>query len=109
LIPFDSFDDKTGQQIQTDQQFIGTIMGDHCKTSINTMLNTGTTIGVCSNIFSSDFPPKYVRSFRWLGDENQQYIFDKALKTMQRVMERRGFALTSDYEQVMESIFENDS
>lgn len=102
-------DYRTGNQIQTDQQFIGTIMGDHCKTSINTMLNTGTIIGVSSNIFCSRFPPKHVRSFRWLGDENQQYIFDKALETMHKVMERREFTLTSDYEKMMESIFKNDS
>ena len=101
-------DFKTRQQIQTDQQFIGTIMGDHCKTSINTMLNTGTLIGVSSNIFCSGFPPKCVSSFRWLGDTNQTYILDKAIDTMQKVMGRRDCSLTPEYKKMMETIFEQE-
>jgi UDP-N-acetylglucosamine diphosphorylase/glucosamine-1-phosphate N-acetyltransferase len=53
----------------TDRQFCGTIMGDHCKTSINTMLNTGTVIGVGSNIFGGGFPPKFIPCFSWGGPD----------------------------------------
>ncbi|PKR79435.1 glucose-1-phosphate thymidylyltransferase, partial [Brumimicrobium salinarum] len=50
---------------QTELMFMGVSMGDHSKTSINTMLNTATVIGVCANIFTSGFPPKYVPNFSW--------------------------------------------
>jgi UDP-N-acetylglucosamine diphosphorylase/glucosamine-1-phosphate N-acetyltransferase len=91
--------------LSTGEQFLGTIMGDHSKTSINTMLNTGTVCGVSSNIFSSAFPPKFIASFRWIGDQtNTDYQPDKALETMKAVMKRRGIELSPDYEKLMRSI-----
>ena len=44
-------DFSSGDKIESGQQFIGTIMGDHSKTSINTMLNTGTVCGVSPSSF----------------------------------------------------------
>ncbi|MEO9887258.1 MAG: putative sugar nucleotidyl transferase [Balneola sp.] len=87
-------------------QFFGTVMGDHSKTSINTMLTTGTTCGVSSNIFTSAFPPKYIPSFTWLdGAENPEFRFDKALEVMKAMMARRKIELTPAYQQMMEYIF----
>ena len=87
-------------------QFLGTIMGDHSKTAINTQLNTGTIVGVCSNIFHSGFPPKYIPSFSWGGKENfQTYQFEKAIEAMSAMMKRRGVDLTSEYQDMMLKIF----
>lgn len=88
-------------------QFFGTVMGDHSKTSINSMLATGTTCGVSSNIFTSEFPQKYISSFTWLdGKENPEFRFDKALEVMKAMMARRKVELTPEYEQMMRQIFE---
>jgi hypothetical protein len=35
-------------------------MGDHSKSGINTMFNTGTVVGVAANIFGGGFPPKHI-------------------------------------------------
>ncbi len=88
-------------------QFLGTIMGDHSKTAINTQLNTGTMVGVCSNIFHSGFPPKYIPSFSWGGKEGlQTYKFEKAIEAMSAMMKRRGIDLTSEYQEMMSKLFE---
>src|SRR6185369_3676987 len=42
--------------VGTGLQFCGLIMGDHSKSGINTMFNTGTVVGVSSNIFGAGFP-----------------------------------------------------
>ncbi|HRF82723.1 MAG TPA: glucose-1-phosphate thymidylyltransferase, partial [Flavobacteriales bacterium] len=42
-----------GAMIDTGLQFCGLLMGDHSKSGINTMFNTGTVVGVCANIFGS--------------------------------------------------------
>ena len=42
--------------INTNLQFCGMIMGDHSKTGISTMINTGTVIGVFANVFGTGFP-----------------------------------------------------
>jgi len=93
--------------IESGQQFCGLIMGDHSKTSINSMLNTGTVIGVCSNIFGSGFPNKFVPSFSW-GMEGQEYKLDKAIETASRVMARRSIELTEVDQAIMSWIFHHD-
>ncbi|MCB9170733.1 MAG: GlmU family protein [Flavobacteriales bacterium] len=82
------------RMIGTDQQFCGLIMGDHSKTGINTMLNTGTVIGVCANVFGSGFPPKHVPSFTWGGaDGLVEHELSGALTVAERVMARRHASL----------------
>ncbi len=44
-----------GNDTDTGMQFLGSILGDHTKTSINTMLNTGTVAGIFANIFGGGF------------------------------------------------------
>lgn len=76
--------------INTGLQFCGLLMGDHSKCSINTMFNTGTVVGVSSNIFGNGFPPKFVPSFSWGGSEGFiSYRLDDALEVATRVYERR--------------------
>jgi len=95
----------SGEEKETEQQFIGTVMGDHSKTGINAMLNTGTVCGVSSNIFTSGYPPKLIPSFRWVSDYDiENYKLDKAIETMRRMMARRDVELTPEYEQMMRSL-----
>lgn len=101
---------KTQKQFDTGQQFIGTIMGDHSKTGINSMLNTGTLCGVCCNLFSDKYPPKYVPSFSWVsGNDIVPYHFDKAVEAMERMMQRRSVQLTSSYHNMMKALFQSTS
>ncbi|NGP89362.1 putative sugar nucleotidyl transferase [Fodinibius halophilus] len=96
------------EQVETGQQFIGTIMADHCKTAINTQLNTGTVCGLSCNIFSANFPPKLIPSFSWVGSNViQTYKLDKAFEAMEAMMVRRDVPLTDEYRQMMTHIFEN--
>ena len=52
---------------KTGLQFCGLIMGDHSKTGINTMFNTGTVVGVNANVFGSGYPRNYIPSYSWGG------------------------------------------
>lgn len=98
----------TDNDMDTGQQFLGTIMGDHSKTGINTMLNTGTLCGVCCNLFSEGYQPKFVPSFSWVSTGKiVPYKFDKAVEAMEKMMERRDIVLTPSYKQMMLSIFKS--
>jgi UDP-N-acetylglucosamine diphosphorylase/glucosamine-1-phosphate N-acetyltransferase len=79
----------------TGQQFIGTMFGDHVKTGIGTMLNTGTVLGAGANIFGGSLHPKHVTPFAW-GDAEPYatYKLDKFLDVAERMMQRRDVALT---------------
>ncbi len=101
---------KTRKEFDTGQQFIGTIMGDHSKTGINSMLNTGTLCGVCCNLFSDKYPPKFVPSFSWVsGSDIVPYHFDKAIEAMERMMARRSVQLTPAYQKMMKALFQSTS
>lgn len=97
-----------GEQIDTGLQFVGLIMGDHSKSAINSMFNTGTVVGVSSNIFGNGFPPKYVPSFSWgaAGETFTTFNADKAIDVARRVMLRRNIQLTAQEEQLFRTIFD---
>ena len=80
---------------RTGLQFCGPIMGDHCKTGVNSMLNTATVLGVGVNIHGSGFPRPFVASFQEGG--NAGGFKDVPLKAFlpiaERVMARRGIDL----------------
>ncbi len=91
--------------VNTGLQFCGLIMGDHSKSGINTMFNTGTVVGVCCNIFGSGFPPKMVPSFTWgAADGFMPHAVDKAIATARLVMERRQVALSPEDEAILRRI-----
>ena len=96
----------TGLEVDSGEQFIGTIMGDHCKTGINTMLNTGTVCGVSSIVVGAGFPARTIPSFKWVQPGAVvDYRLDKAIVDMGRMMARRGVPLTPAYVRMMRAIF----
>jgi len=97
---------SVGDYIKTGLQFCGLFMGDHSKCGINTMFNTGTTVGVCANIFGAGFPDKYLPSFTWGGtDESEVFILDKALELAARVMARRGRVLSEADKNILTHLY----
>jgi UDP-N-acetylglucosamine diphosphorylase/glucosamine-1-phosphate N-acetyltransferase len=90
----------------TGQQFLGLIMGDHAKSAINTMFNTGTVAGPCANVFGGGFPPKHIPAFAWGGAEGfGTYALDKAFSTCRKVMERRHIPFTTYDEDILRHVF----
>lgn len=81
--------------VPTGQTFCGTIMGDHSKCGINTMFNTGTVIGVSSNIFGHGYQRNYIPSFAWGGTTGlRSYDPEKAIEVAEKMAERRGVQMT---------------
>ena len=92
---------------RTGLQFCGLMMGDHSKCGINTMFNTGTVVGVSTNIFGSGFPRNFVPSFSWGGASGfTTYITKKAFETAKIVMGRRKMEFTEQDAKIMEHVFE---
>jgi len=98
------------KMISTGMQFCGLIMGDHSKTGINTMLNTGTVVGVNANIFGGGFPATHVPSFSWGGaNKLEKYEITKAFEVAERVMDRRGITLTDADKKILAEILKRTS
>jgi len=96
-----------GKAIKTGRQFCGLIMGDHSKAGINTMFNTGSVVGFCSNIFGAGFPSKFVPSFTWCDNDNisSNYQLDKAIETAQRVYARRNMEFSEIDKKIFKKIY----
>lgn len=98
---------ETENFTKTGLQFCGLMMGDHSKCGINTMFNTGTVVGVSTNIFGSGFPRNFVPSFSWGGSSGfSTYITSKAFQTAKIVMARRNIEFTEEYAKILEHVFE---
>ncbi|MDA7805434.1 GlmU family protein [Schleiferiaceae bacterium] len=92
---------------KTGQQFCGLIMGDHSKSGINTMFNTGTVVGVSANVYGAGFPRNFIASFSWGGPQGtMEYKLDKALDTANRMMQRRGLAVDEVEQEILQSVYE---
>ena len=95
---------------KTGLQFCGLIMGDHSKSGINTMFNTGTVVGVSSNIFGSGYPRNYIPSFSWGGSSGySSFKIEKALEVAEIVMARRKVTLMEEDRLILEYIFHETS
>ena len=92
---------------KTGLQFCGLMMGDHSKCGINTMFNTGTVVGVSTNIFGSGFPRNFVPSFSWGGASGfTTYLTKKAFEVAKVVMLRRNIEFSEQDEKILEHVFE---
>ncbi|HXS36674.1 MAG TPA: putative sugar nucleotidyl transferase, partial [Flavipsychrobacter sp.] len=101
------WDEYKNKSVKTGLTFCGLMMGDHSKCGINTMFNTGTIVGVSSNIWGGGFPEKFVPSFCWGGSDGMTtYDFNRAIDTAQRMMARRNKILTEQEKEMFRHIFE---
>ena len=107
--PVEVFNYREGKAVDTGLTFCGLVMGDHSKTGINTMFNTGTVVGVSANVFGADFPPKFIPSFSWGGNRwLLTYSFEKSMEVAERVMQRRGLKLEQADVKILQTVFDRE-
>jgi UDP-N-acetylglucosamine diphosphorylase/glucosamine-1-phosphate N-acetyltransferase len=92
-----------GSFVKTGLQFCGLIMGDHSKSGINTMFNTGTVVGVSCNIYGAGFQRNFIPSFSWGSPAGMKpYNLKKAVQVAEAVYTRRGL----DFNHMEKEIFD---
>lgn len=93
--------------INTGLQFCGLVMGDHCKTGISSMFNSGTTAGVCSNIFGVSYQRNFIPSFVWGGTSGfRKHKADEAMETAKAVYSRRNLPFDAVEENIFKAVYE---
>ena len=85
----------------------GVIMGDYSRTAINTSINTGTIIGVSSNVFGNGLTPKYIPSFSWGSDGLERYEFEKAVANVANWKALKKQVLSENERIVLKHIFDH--
>lgn len=93
--------------VPTGLKKVGCFLGDHVKTGIGTLLNTGTVIGLGSNVFGGAMPPTYVPPFSWGSGVNfTEYRLDKFLEVARVAMARRNVILDAATEELFRHAWE---
>ena len=73
----------------------GCLLGDHVRTAIGTLLNTGSVVEAGSCLFGGGLAPKYVPPFSWgAGSGAAEHDVERFLATAERAMARRGVELS---------------
>ncbi|MHC4167464.1 MAG: putative sugar nucleotidyl transferase [Planctomycetota bacterium] len=88
---------------------VGSLIGDHVKTSIGTLLNTGSYVGAMALIMATGKPlPKHIPSFGWFIEGNVTKGFGKGrlYETAKTAMSRRGCEWTEEAEVMWNAVFE---
>ncbi|MBL7152961.1 MAG: hypothetical protein ISS79_04545 [Phycisphaerae bacterium] len=94
--------------IDTGSTKVGSLIGDHAKTSIGTLLNTGSYVGAMAIIMATGKPlPKYIPSFAWFieGVVTKGFGRRKLYETAKIAMSRRGSEWSEAEEAMWEAIF----
>ena len=104
LVKLWNYDTQTFKE--TGLQFCGLIMGDHSKSGISTMFNTGTVVGVGVNTFGSGFPRNFIPSFSWGGSSGFIiHRIDKFFKTAEKVLARRKVILSDNDIEILSQVY----
>ncbi|MFA6824582.1 MAG: GlmU family protein [Bacteroidales bacterium] len=101
------YDIEKSTFVPTGQVFCGTIFGDHSKCGINVMFNTGTVVGISSNIYGAGYQRNFIPSFAWGGTNTglKLYQLEKAIEVNERMMQRRGLVMSEEDKQILQHIF----
>lgn len=84
--------DVGAERVETGRVNVGSLIGDHVKAAIGTLLPTGAVIETGANLFGDPRAPKHVRAFAW-GDEETRLSLPAFLDVAHRVLPRRGVAI----------------
>ncbi len=98
-----------GQRRSTGRAKVGSFIGDHTKTGLGALLNTGSTIGAFANLLpSGTLLPSFVPSFCQVqyGQLHELWDLRKVLATAEIVMQRRGKTLTDVHRDYYYDLFE---
>ena len=104
--PVKLWDYNTERFAKTGLQFCGLIMGDHSKSGINTMFNTGTVVGVAANVFGADYPRNFIPSYSWGITRNITFRMKRVLEMAEAMMGRKKISLTEADIAILQEVFE---
>ncbi len=98
--------DVAGTRLETGHQFLGSLIGDHVKTAIGTLLVAGSVIGAGASLFDDVRAPKYVAPFAWGGSAAERMTPAKFLATVERVLPRRNVEVTDAMRSYLQRAFD---
>lgn len=97
-----------GTPIDTGSTKVGCFIGDHTKTALASVFNTGSSIGVmCLVLPGGELLPKHIPSFSriWHGELQEGWPVEQHLATARTVMSRRDHVLSPAMIRLLEHVY----
>jgi len=82
---------------------MGMLVGDYARFAIQSSINTGSYIGVSSNIYGNGLLPKIIPNFSW--GVIKGYVLEKAIEDIQNWKKMKGFQITAAEKEVLSALF----
>ncbi|MFQ5730766.1 MAG: putative sugar nucleotidyl transferase [Planctomycetaceae bacterium] len=98
-----------GVAVDTGSNKVGCFIGDHTKTALGSLFNTGSAIGVmCMVLPAGELLPKHVPSFSriWHGVPDDGFDLNSGLQTARTAMDRRNVELTEAHQHLLRHVYE---
>jgi UDP-N-acetylglucosamine diphosphorylase/glucosamine-1-phosphate N-acetyltransferase len=102
---------QNGTVSQTGRLKVGCFVGDHTKTGIGTLFNTGVVVGFSCNLFGGRLIlEREVPSFAWGNDQLRRTLRpDRAIETARIAMQRRRVPFQAQHERLFAHLFDASS
>lgn len=98
-----------GYPISTSSLKIGAVIGDHTKTGLGSLLNTGASVGPCCQILpGGELLPKHIPPFSriWHGQLDDNLTVDQVIRTARAATARRNLELNEADESLIRTVAE---
>lgn len=98
-----------GEPVSTGLQKVGCFIGDHAKTALGSLFNTGTTVGPFAMVLpDGKLLPKEIPAFSryWHGEIKDAWPLDRYLTTAETVMNRRNVFLSEEHRQFYAKLYQ---
>lgn len=102
----------SGVPVTTNSVKAGCYIGDHTKTGLNSLFNTGTSVGVMSMVLpTGELLPKHIPSFSrfWLGRIDDEINLSDLFQLAEITMQRRGLSLTIAQRELLAFLLDESS
>jgi len=93
-------------RLETGHTFLGSLIGDHAKTAIGTLLGAGTVVGAGASLFGPVRAPKWVPPFCWGAEGSERMRRDGFLEIVERVLPRRQVTLDAAMRAYLERMYD---
>lgn len=93
-----------GEPVATGMTKVGCFIGDHTRTALGSLFNTGSSVGVmCMVLPGGELLPRYIPSFTsiWHGRLSQSFALERSFAAAAIAMERRNFEFTPATERLL--------
>lgn len=98
---------QNGRPVDTQSTKVGSFIADHVKTSIGTLLNTGSVAGTMAVLVATGEPlPKYIPPFAWMlnGMISKGFGLNPLIDTARIAMSRRKVELSAEEEALLRHV-----